>query len=252
MTMAIPAGGGRVAFGPFELDVAAGDLYRDGHRVRLQEQPRQVLAALLGRPGEVVTREELRERLWKTDTFVDFEHGLNTAIKKVRQALGDSAENPQYVETLARRGYRFVAPVTPVAPVAPVASVASEPAVIPGPSYAGRTILVLLLAGVIGAAMWLAGITWKPAPGPSSRVQAQLAVLPLRVLASPGAGDSAYLGVGIADAITTRLANVRQIALRPTSAVLPYQNREADPAVVAASLGVQHLLSGTIQQAEDS
>src|SRR6188508_2255595 len=101
-------------FGQFELDLAAGELYRDGRRVRLQEQPRQVLIALVGRPGDVVTREELRERLWKCDTFVDFEHGLNTAVKKVRQALGDSAETPQYIETIARRGYRFIAPVSTV------------------------------------------------------------------------------------------------------------------------------------------
>jgi len=101
----------RLQFGPFEFDIVSGELYRQGERVRLQEQPRQVLSALLERPGEIVTRDELRERLWKTDTFVDFEHGLNTAIKKVRRALGDSAEAPAFIETLARRGYRFIARV---------------------------------------------------------------------------------------------------------------------------------------------
>src|SRR6476620_4798131 len=111
----------RLEFGSFEFDIAAGELYRRGERVRLQEQPRQVLSALLERPGEIVTREELRERLWKTDTFVDFEHGLNTAIKKVRRALGDSADAPAFIETLARRGYRFIAPVT-WAETAPVAT----------------------------------------------------------------------------------------------------------------------------------
>src|SRR4030095_6768065 len=111
----------RLRFEPFEFDTVDGELYRDRERIRLQEQPRQVLVALLERPGEVVGRDELRERLWKNDTFVDFEHGLNTAIKKVRRALGDSAEAPAFIETLSRRGYRFIAPIGPphVAPVTP-------------------------------------------------------------------------------------------------------------------------------------
>lgn len=98
-------------FGMFEANVQAGELRRNGVRVRLQEQPFQVLALLLSRPGEVVTREQLREKLWPADTFVDFDHSLNTAINKIREALGDSASNPRFVETLARRGYRFIAPV---------------------------------------------------------------------------------------------------------------------------------------------
>jgi Tol biopolymer transport system component/DNA-binding winged helix-turn-helix (wHTH) protein len=102
---------GVIGFGPFETDLRAGELRRDGRKIRLQEQPFQVLAMLLERPGEIVTREELRGRLWPADTFVDFDHGLNAAVKRLRDALGDSAENPRYVETLARRGYRFVAPI---------------------------------------------------------------------------------------------------------------------------------------------
>jgi DNA-binding winged helix-turn-helix (wHTH) protein/TolB-like protein len=246
--------GSRLRFGAFEFDRSAGELYRDGQSVRLQEQPRQVLAALLARPGEVVAREELRERLWTGDTFVDFEHGLNTAIKKVRQALGDSAESPQFIETLARRGYRFIAPVTPVPSEPPVRAAEPPPPVLehrhltlfPGARVA---LAVLLLVG-IAASAWIARLPATPsdrrAGGP-----AQLAVLPLRVLAADG-DRSAYLGVGIADAITTRLANVRQIALRPTSAVLPYKDGGADPARVAAALGVKHLLLGTIQQAENA
>ncbi len=96
-------------FGSFELDLATGELRKGGVRIKLQEQPFQVLIALLERPGEVVTREELRERLWPGDTFVEFDDGLNTAVRKIRQALGDSADNPRFVETLPRRGYRFVA-----------------------------------------------------------------------------------------------------------------------------------------------
>ena len=99
----------QVRFGVFELDLEAGVLRRNGRKVKLQEQPFQVLAMLLERPGQVVTREELQQRLWSTDTFVDFDHGLNKAINKIRLALGDSADAPRFVETLARRGYRFIA-----------------------------------------------------------------------------------------------------------------------------------------------
>ena len=100
-----------VRFGVFELDVVGGELRKSGVRIRLQEQPFQVLAFLLEHPGDVVTREELRQKLWQADTFVDFDHSLNTAINKLREALGDSASSPRYVETLARRGYRFLAPL---------------------------------------------------------------------------------------------------------------------------------------------
>jgi DNA-binding winged helix-turn-helix (wHTH) protein len=98
-------------FGVFELDLATGELRKSGVKLRLQGQPVQVLTLLLERAGDIVSREELREKLWASDTFVDFDHSLNTAINKVRETLGDSASSPRYVETLARRGYRFIAPV---------------------------------------------------------------------------------------------------------------------------------------------
>jgi len=100
----------RLGFGVFEVDLRDGQLTRRGLRLRLQEQPFQVLAMLLEKPGEVVTREELRSRLWPR-TIVDFDHGLNKAISKIREVLGDSVENPRFVETVARRGYRFLADV---------------------------------------------------------------------------------------------------------------------------------------------
>ena len=104
----------QVRIGSFELDIQAGELHNDRLKIRIQEQPREVLAMLLDRPGEVVTREELRRRLWPDHTFVDFEHGLNKAISKLREALGDDADRPRYIETLPRRGYRFIAPVESV------------------------------------------------------------------------------------------------------------------------------------------
>ena len=103
--------GGVVHFGSFEVDLQQGVLRKGGLKIRLQTQPFQVLAALLEKPGEVVTRDELRRRLWPEDTFVDFEHGVNAAVARLRQALGDSAEQPRYVERLAKRGYRFAAKV---------------------------------------------------------------------------------------------------------------------------------------------
>jgi cholera toxin transcriptional activator len=113
----VPQNHSRVArFGVFELDLTAGELRKGGVKLRLQEQPFQVLALLLERAGDLVTREELQQKLWPSDTFVDFDHSLNTAINKVREALGDSASSPRYVETLARRGYRFIAPVRADAP----------------------------------------------------------------------------------------------------------------------------------------
>src|SRR6266404_1109598 len=104
---------GTVRFGPFELDQDAGELRKGGTKVRLQEQPLQILEILLGQPGKVVTREELRNQIWPSDTFVDFDHGINNAIKRLREALGDTAETPRFVETLPRRGYRFIANLEP-------------------------------------------------------------------------------------------------------------------------------------------
>ncbi len=121
-----------IRFGVFELDLRSGELQKQGRKVRIEGQPVQVLICLLESPGELVTREELHRKLWPADTFVNFETGLNAAVKRLRQALNDSADNPRFVETLPRRGYRFIAPMQAVAPaaepsLAPVAPVDSEP-----------------------------------------------------------------------------------------------------------------------------
>ncbi|HVN77651.1 MAG TPA: winged helix-turn-helix domain-containing protein, partial [Terriglobia bacterium] len=109
--MEAPASSQRIQFGRFELNPESGELQKNGRRIRLQEQPFQVLLMLLKKPGRVVTREELQQQLWPKDTFVDFEHGLNAAINRLRQVLDDSADEPLYIETLPRRGYRFIYPV---------------------------------------------------------------------------------------------------------------------------------------------
>src|SRR6266446_6779565 len=118
MAIAIPSG--RVRFATFEVDLRSGELHKQGIKIKLHDQPFQVLTMLLEHPGELVTREQLHQKLWPSDTFVDFDVGLNSAIKRLRDALGDSAESPRYIETLPRRGYRFMASVEDaIAPIAP-------------------------------------------------------------------------------------------------------------------------------------
>jgi DNA-binding winged helix-turn-helix (wHTH) protein/TolB-like protein len=245
----------RVRFGLFELDPATGELFREGVKVRVQGQPLQVLIALIERPGEVVTRDELREKLWRNDTFVDFDHGLNTAIKKMRAALGDSAENPRFIETLARRGYRFIAPVS--ATGSPIADASARSGVAPAhqSGSSDRPRGALAIAGVIAAIALAAGtILWSvrrdtatEAPV-TARAPVRLAVLPLKVLGeSGGRADEAYLGVGIADAIITRLAHLHGIALYPTAAVLQYADQPPDAAAAANRLNAEHVLVGTVQ-----
>ena len=109
--MPVPVSNSKLTFGLFEVDLESGELWKAGFRVKLQTQPFKVLAALLEHPGQIVTREELQLRLWGRDTVVDFDHSLGTAVNKIREALGDSADSPRYIETLAKRGYRFIAPV---------------------------------------------------------------------------------------------------------------------------------------------
>ncbi|MGB6803504.1 MAG: winged helix-turn-helix domain-containing protein, partial [Candidatus Sulfotelmatobacter sp.] len=111
-----------VRFGSFEADFQEGKLTKAGVRIRLQEQPLQILALLLERPGQIVTREEIRQKLWSRDTFVEFDDALNTAVRKLRAALNDSADNPRFLETVPRRGYRFVAPVAATPELQTVAS----------------------------------------------------------------------------------------------------------------------------------
>src|SRR5258708_8452149 len=145
-----------VRFGVFQVDLHSGELYKAGLRVKLQQQPLQVLTLLLDRPSAVGTREELRAALWPTDTFVDFEHSLNTAVRKLRDALGDVAENPIFIETIPRKGYRFIAPLempalaaltTPAQTLLPLTTPTAEPRVEAG-NRKRATVLVLTLAMV--------------------------------------------------------------------------------------------------------
>jgi len=121
-------------FGVFEADMVTRELRRSGVRVRLHAQPFQILAILLARPGELVTREEIAQQLWPDGAFVDFEHGVNSAVNRLREALGDTASQPRYVETLSRRGYRFLAPVERIGTGAPAARSVLTPPPTPSPA----------------------------------------------------------------------------------------------------------------------
>src|SRR5437764_544747 len=163
-----------VRFGLFEAEIQTGELRKQGFKVKLQEQPFQVLVMLLERPGEVVTRDELKRSLWPADTYVDFEGGLNRAINRLREALGDDAERPRFIETLPRRGYRFVAPVETAGkreseergkslPVLAPPDVSAEGSMSPG-SAPPRRIMVPVLAGVFVLMALITGWTAWRAP----------------------------------------------------------------------------------------
>src|SRR5579884_2162349 len=148
------ATGSIIRFGAYEVDLQRGELRKNGLKVRLQGQPFQVLSILLKHPGELVTREDLRVTVWPLDTFVDFDHALNTAVKKIRAALGDDADNPRFIETVPRRGYRFIAPVEHAFGSVPVAA----PPVRPSPYR------IFAIVGVVAVVLAVAGLAWKVVP----------------------------------------------------------------------------------------
>jgi Tol biopolymer transport system component/DNA-binding winged helix-turn-helix (wHTH) protein len=166
-----PSGAKRIRFGNYEADLAAGELRKNGRPLRVQEQPFQVLTALIERPGEVVTREQLRERLWADQTFVDFDQGLNTAINKLREVLGDSVANPRFIETLPKRGYRFLCPIDGQPDPSVPASRQVEPA--SGQQRPRRP--QVLVAAVAALAIAAAGSAWLTMRPPDTPVE-----LPLR------------------------------------------------------------------------
>src|SRR5262249_6201426 len=194
--------------GAFEVDLRAGELRRNGLKVRLQDQPFQVLAMLLERPGETVTRDELRDRLWTAETFVDFDHGVNKAVNRIREALGDSATSPRFVETVARRGYRFIADVAvadappPVAAAVsagdPTAPWAPREGAWGGPASSRWAIAGLALALASSATVWTLRAR-SPQPPPIR----SLAVLPLENLSGDAAQE--YFADGMTDELIATL-----------------------------------------------
>jgi TolB-like protein/DNA-binding winged helix-turn-helix (wHTH) protein len=254
---------GRVRFGPFEADLSSGELRKHSLKVKLQDQPFQVLALLLERPGEVVTREELRQKLWPADTFVDFDVGLNTAIKRLRDALGDTAESPRYVETLPRRGYRFIAQVDGLAAATPP----SGPAQIPTDRYTRRAVSALVdavleahgartrwrVGAVVAGATALAmAVVLFSVPSLRQRVQGKtippkiqsLAVLPLENLSGDPAQE--YFADGMTDALVTDLAQISSLRVISRTSVMRYKGTRKPLPDIAKELNVDGIVEGTV------
>jgi TolB-like protein/DNA-binding winged helix-turn-helix (wHTH) protein/Tfp pilus assembly protein PilF len=240
-------------FGQFELDLRTGEIYKEGKRIKLQEQPCQVLALLIERPGELVSREELRKRLWTNDTFVDFDHGVNIAINKLRDALGDSPEKPRFIETLPRRGYRFIASVD-----APKTSRDGEPpALATSSSPAGRTasgsiawrraLLPALLALTLVAVFFSSVRAWRGYSG-GNRIRS-LAVLPLENLS--GDPGQEYFADGMTEELTTSLAKIKSLRVISRTSAMQYKKTRKPLAEIARALSVDAVVEGSVARSGD-
>ena len=237
-----------IRFGTFEADLSAGELRKCGMRIKLRGQPLEVLAILLQRPGEVISREELRKRLWPTDTFVDFDHGLNTAINRLREALGDSADQPQYVETLPKRGYRFIGAVDGVEQNSGVAA---------KPAHSQRAAIWLLGLGalaviIVGAILvGLNGVGWRHqlfVRAPKPQIQA-LAVLPLANLS--GEPEQEYFADGMTDDLIFELGKVSAVRVISRQSIIQYKGSKKPLQEIARELNVDAVLQGAVERSGD-
>jgi TolB-like protein/DNA-binding winged helix-turn-helix (wHTH) protein/Tfp pilus assembly protein PilF len=237
-----------VRFGIFELDVRAGELRKRGVKVPLQGLPVQVLTILLENPGHVVTRDELRARLWPADTFVDFDHSLHNAIARLREALGESANSPRFVETLPRRGYRFIGPKdSPIVPQSVGPEVARH-------GQLQRAILpaVLVLLAVVTALVGLnvGGVRSKWLGKPVAAVHIDsIAVLPLKNLSDDREQD--YFADGMTEALITDLGKVSALRVISRNSVMRYRDTKKPLPEIARELQVDALVEGTVARAGD-
>src|SRR5262245_21775639 len=247
----------RVHFGVFEVDLRAGELRKHGVRLKLQEQPFQVLAMLLERPGEIVTREALRNRLWTAETFVDFDHGVNKAVNRIRDALGDSATSPRFVETVARRGYRFIADVkvveqTPVdrpevrtADLVPVEAESITPVAAPSSSGRLRRLSPWMISGVALALASVMLVVWKlQSRAPQSGLIRSLAVLPLENLS--GDASQEYFADGMTDELIATLGQIGALRVISRTSVMPYKRARKGLPQIARELNVDAVVEGTV------
>jgi TolB-like protein/DNA-binding winged helix-turn-helix (wHTH) protein/Tfp pilus assembly protein PilF len=257
--MAIPPlASERLRFDDFELDVRAGELRRRGVRLRLRGQPLQVLAILLEHAGDVVTREQLQSRIWPADTFVDFDHSLHNAIARIREVLGDSAERPRYIETLPRRGYRYIGPLEDVeAPSSPVESVQIA-AVVPGiaaPNIATpgkRNTRFAVAVGAVSIALALVGlIIWRPvhqnraaAASDSPASISSIAVLPLTNLSGDPAEE--FFSDGMTDQVITDLARVSSLRVISRTSTTQYKGTTKSLPEIAHELNVDAIVEGSV------
>ena len=254
-----------VRFGAFEVDVRAGELRKNGLKIKLQQQPFQVLSVLLQRPGEVVTREELQKGVWPADTFVDFDRGLNKAINRVREALGDNAESPRFVETLPRRGYRFIAHVDGLAAESLVPNRQRQPVIprqtLPGGAGAVREPLTrrlrpLRLAGLLvmllvcaGAAWLVWRQRWRQADQAARTSIESVAVLPLENLS--GNKEEEYFADGMTDELITNLGKIRALRVISRTSVMQYRATKKPLPQIARELNVDAVVEGTVLRSGD-
>lgn len=247
-----------VRFGTFEADLTTRELRKGGVKIKLQGQPFELLAMLLERPGTVVPREELQLRLWPTDTFVDFDHGVNTAINRLREALGDSADSPRFVETLPRRGYRFISAVeVPSVQAAAPAEMnsanaqanAAAPVVVQPAHFRSIRIVALAVAAalLVLLALNIAGLRDRMlGRHPAPHIQS-LAVLPLVNLS--GDRDEDYFADGMTEALTTDLGKISALRVISRTSVMQYKETKKTLPEIARELNVDALIEGTVSHA---
>ena len=263
-------------FGVFEADMEAGELRKHGLRLKLSEQPFQILAMLVARPGEVVSREVLRERLWPSDTFVDFDHGLNNAVMRLREVLGDSSDHPRFIETLPRRGYRFIAPVelkgtasensaheaVAVEKAAQVRGVSgkngsgnSEALLKVGQGQPNRRFsisrIAMLAAAVLAGSALISGITVhyvrgvNASKGKANR-SSSLVVLPLENLS--GDKEQDYFADGMTDDLIANLAKIHSLRVISRSTAMAYKGTHKPLLQIATELNVDAVVEGTVMR----
>lgn len=236
-----------VRFGVFELDVRAGELRKRGVKVSLQGLPVQVLIILLENPGQVVTRDDLRTRLWPADTFVDFDHSLHNAIARLREALGENASSPRFVETLPRRGYRFIGSLeSPIVPQEARTRVAPR-----GESRRALLPAVLVLLGIVGCLVGLniGGVRSKVFGKISTAPIDSIAVLPLKNLSDDREQD--YFADGMTEALITNLGKVGALRVISRTSVMRYKDTKKPLPEIARELQVDALVEGTVSRAGD-
>lgn len=243
-------------FGLFELDPSCGELRRDGVKIKLQGQPIQVLGILLERPGELVSREEIRQRIWTEDTFVDFDHNLNTAVKKLRQALGDEADSPSFIETLPRLGYRFIASVdTPTRDPPPETRTWPHKwsckwaalFKILAAHWISATVAVLVLATVVLLyALNVAGLRGRMFANTRPPHIESIAVLPLENLS--GDPDQKYFADGMTEALITDLSRSSNLRVISRTSVMRYEETQKPLPEIARELHVDAIVEGTVQR----
>ena len=249
--MASPAKSTITRFGPYEFDSQTAELRKEGMRVRLEGQPIAILQVLLERPGELVTREELQKKLWPADTFVDFEHSLNAAVKRLRAALNDSADQPRYIATLARRGYRFIATVSGDAPAIATAKPVEdrpEPQVGAPPGSRRLWFGVALVVCALGIAVvsWMQ-LRQRP-PASAVPVIRSLAVLPLENLS--GDPSQEYFADGMTDELITDLAQIGSVRVISRTSIMHYKGARKPLPEIARELGVDGIVEGTVVRSE--